>query len=85
MPYRVKVDYTYNTTANATTARNNINTYLSAQGRPETASGTGTQVFLQIDGLTEAEATTLGNGLTSRWAVGTRSGVKASVVRRPDE
>jgi hypothetical protein len=84
MPYRVTVDYTYNNSTNATTARNNINTYLSGLGRSETAGGAGTAVSLVIEGLTEAEANTLRAGLISRWAVGTRTGGKASAVRYPD-
>lgn len=81
MPYRVRVTYTYNNTANATTAQTNINTYLSGLGRPETCSRTSATVSLEIEGLTEAEATTIGLGLTNHWAVGTRTGGKASIVR----
>lgn len=81
MPYRVRITYSYNNTANATTAQGNINTYLAGLGRPETCSRTTTALDLQIDDLTEQEATTIGLGLTTSWAVGTRTGGKASIVR----
>jgi hypothetical protein len=79
--YRVTVDFTYNNSSFANTARSNINTYLSSVGRVETAGGSGTAVFVQIDDLDEATAVLLRDGLTSRWAVGTRSLGRASVVR----
>lgn len=79
--YRIRIDQTYNTTANANTATSNINAVLTDAGRPERASRSGSTVTLEIDGLTEEEAKTLKVGLTPAWGVGTRSGL-VSTVRR---
>ena len=83
MPYRVKVDWTYSTTASATTAATNINSSLSGLGRPETVTRNGNQVVVEINDLSQSEALDLRNSLTSAWATGTRTAGKASVVLRP--
>jgi hypothetical protein len=82
MPYRLRIDYTYTTTANATTAQSNIDTALASAGRAERCSRASATITLQIDGLTEAAATALSDALNAQWAVGTRSAGKATVMRR---
>jgi len=82
--YRVKVDNTYTTTANATTAENAINTALAGLGRPETVTRTSANVFLLIVGLTEAQAVNIRGAILAAWSGPARSYGKVSVTRTND-
>jgi hypothetical protein len=82
--YRLRLDWTYSTTAAVTTALTAINNTLAAQGRDERATRTGNDIDLLIEPLTEAEAVTLRNALIPNWATGTRTAGKASLVRRDE-
>lgn len=83
--FRLRIDLTYTTNANATTATTNINNALVAQGRVERATRTNAAVSLIIEPIdTEAEAVALRNALTPAWGSTARSGGKVSLVRRPD-
>jgi hypothetical protein len=79
--YRLRVDLTYSTTNNATTATTNLNTALAAAGRVEQAQRSTAAVSLLVDGITQAEAVALRDALTPAWAAGPRSQGSASVVR----
>lgn len=81
--YRIRIDLTYSSTGNATTALTSINNVLIAQSRPERAVQTNAQIALLIEGLTEAQGKRLRDLLTPAWGVTARSGGKVSVVRRP--
>lgn len=84
--YRLKIDITYNNTSGANTALSSINNYLATQSDvSQTATRSGSNVFLQIDGLTETRATELKAALTPLWGQGTRTGGKFSVVRRTED
>ena len=82
--YRVKIDNTYASTANATSVRNSINSTLDGLGRPEVADGTGTNVTLLVVGLTEAEAVALRDALKAAWTQAARTFGKVSVTRNND-
>jgi hypothetical protein len=82
--YRLRVDWTYSTTASANTAVTNINNVLAAQGRPETVTRVNNDIDIIIEPLDEAAAISLRNALTTAWATGTRTAGKASVVRRDE-
>lgn len=83
--YRVKIDITYSSTANATTATTSINDVMVAQGRPERAVRTSAQVFLLVSGLsTQAEAEALASALHTAWSTPARSYGKVSIVRTND-
>lgn len=79
--YRLRIDLTYSTNNNATTAHTNINNTLAAEGRAEQATRDLRVVSLMIEGLTEAEAQSLTDALTPAWGSTTRSGGKVSTVR----
>jgi hypothetical protein len=83
--YRLRIDLTYSSTANATTATTNINNVMIAQGYPERATRSSAQVSMIVEPIaTEAAGTALLNALNSAWGSTTRSGGKVSLVRRPD-
>lgn len=83
--YRLRINLTYSTTANATTATTNINNVLIAQGYPQRAERTNAVVTLEVDPIADqAAAVTLRNALTAAWGSTTRSGGKVSIVQRPD-
>lgn len=79
--YRLRVDLTYNNTSAATNATTQINATLAANGRPETATRTGSSVAALILDLTEAQATSLLAALTPAWSTGTRTAGKVSTAR----
>lgn len=80
--YRLRVDWTYSTTAQANTALAAINATLAANGRTEQAVRTATRVAVILEPVSAAAAVTLRNALTPNWAPGTRTAGKASVVLR---
>lgn len=82
--YRLKVDNTYSTTAIATTIRTNINNVMIAEGRPERADGTGTNVLMMVVGMTEQEAVDLRDALKAAWTGSARTYGKVSVTRTND-
>ena len=83
--YRLKIDITYTTTGNATTAETNINNAMIAAGRPERATRSGSQVTMMVPGITtQAEAISLRDSLRTAWSSVARSYGKASVVRSDD-
>lgn len=83
--YRVKIDNTYASGANATTVKTSIDNALVAAGRPERATIlTTTNVTLMIVSLTEAEAVTLRDALKASWTAATRTFGKVSVTRTND-
>jgi hypothetical protein len=82
--YRIKVDNTYSSNANANTVATAINNVMIAAGRPERASVSTTNVLLLVVGLTESEGVTLRNSLNAAWTTATRSYGKASLVRTSD-
>ena len=83
--YRLKVDWTYSTSASATTAQTAINTTLTNSGRAEQAAKTGNTVTVIIEPVTTMdEAVTLRNALLANWNTGTRTAGKASVVARDE-
>jgi hypothetical protein len=85
MAYRLKIDVTYTTTANATTALTAINAALSTAGRVEVATRTNAVVFLKIVGIeTQAEAEALRSALHTAWSSVARSYGKVSLVRSDD-
>lgn len=80
--YRIKIDVTYTTTANATTALNSINAALESAGRSEVATRNSAQVYLMIPGIpTQEEAETITAALRTAWSSVARSYGKVSVVR----
>jgi hypothetical protein len=82
--YRLRVDWTYTTTAQATTAATAVDATLAAQGRAERVVRTGNRIEVIIEPLTQAAAVTLRNALTPNWSAGTRTANKASVVMRDE-
>ena len=82
--YRVRITYTYSSTANATTAATNINNVLAGQGRPERAVRTNAAVELMVVGLVETEAKALHAALNTAAHSAARAGGKFSIVRTPD-
>jgi hypothetical protein len=82
--YRLRVDWTYSTTSSANTALAAINSTLTANGRTEQATRTGTNVAVILEPIDAALAITLRNALTPNWATGTRTAGKASVVMRDE-
>jgi len=84
--YRLRVDWTYSTTASATTALTAINATLTANGRTEQAVRETNRVYIIIEPLTVQGSTaiTLYNALTPNWATGTRTAGKASLVMRDE-
>ena len=83
--YRIKIDVTYTTVNNATTATTNINNVLASDGRAERAVRTNTNVYVMIPGIeTQQEAETLLNDLNSAWSSTARSYGKVSMVRTDD-
>lgn len=82
--YRVKIDNVYSSTANATAVGNSINSVMIAEGRPERAVVTTTNVVLMVVGLTETEANDLRDALKAAWTGSARTYGKVSVVRTND-
>jgi uncharacterized protein (DUF362 family) len=82
--YRLKVDWTYSTSASANTAQSALNTALSTAGRAETVTRSGNQVSIILEPLTAQEAMTLRAELLTAWNTGTRTAGKASVVLRDE-
>ena len=82
--YRIKVDNTYSSNANATSVGTAINNVMIAAGRPERAVVTTTNVYLLVVGLTETDGTTLRNSLNTAWSSVARTFGKASLVRTND-
>lgn len=82
--YRLRITYTYSTTANATTATTNINNALIAAGRSERAVRTNAAVDLKVVGLTQTEALTLHAVLNTAAHSAARAGGKFSLVRSLD-
>lgn len=82
--YRLRVDWTYSTSAAATTALTAVNAALAAGGRGEVAVKTGNRVAVICEPVTAAAAATLRDALTPKWAPGTRTAGKASVVMRDE-
>lgn len=79
--YRLWVNLTYNNNSSATTATTNINSALTAQGRPEQADRTNRDVSLLIEGITEADAQSLLAALNSAWPVNSRTAGAVSCER----
>lgn len=83
--YRLRLDWTYSKSVDATTAQTSLNTTLAAQGRAERATRSTTRVELTVDGLaTDVAASTLLSALTSAWAIGTRTQGMVLVSRRDE-
>lgn len=82
--YRLRVDWTWSKTADASAALAAINATLAANGRPEQAVRTGTRVAVICEPMTAAQAVALRNALTPNWAPSTRTAGKASVVMRDE-
>lgn len=82
--YRLRVDWTYSTNAQANTALAAVNATLSANGRTEQAVRTAARVAVICEPVTAAAAVTLRNALTPNWSTGTRMSGKASVVMRDE-
>jgi hypothetical protein len=84
MQWRIVIDYTYNSTGNATTAVNAINSALNAfTDIEDVATRTGSTVNFLTVVDTQTLATQVMNALTSAWAVGTRNTGRASCVVIP--
>jgi hypothetical protein len=79
--YRLTIDNTYSTNANATSVGNSINSTMIAQGRPERAVVTTTNVTLLVVGMTESEAVSLRDALKAAWTGTARTFGKVSVDR----
>lgn len=83
--YRLRVTWTYSTTASANTAAAAINATLAAQGVAQTVTRpTATSLEVIVEPLDAAQAVSLRNALTPNWATGTRTAGKASVVQRDE-
>lgn len=83
--YRLRIDWTYSNASNATTATTNVNNVLAAQGYAERAVRTNAVVGVVVEPIAdEAAAVALRNALTTAWSSATRSGGKASIVRRDE-
>lgn len=81
--YEIRIDLTYSSTGNATTAETNVNNVMIGQGRVERALRTAAVLTMTVSGLTEAQAKTLRDLLTPAWGATVRSGGRVSTVRRP--
>lgn len=82
--YRLRVNWTYSKNNEINAATSAINSALVGAGRSEQVTRDGLNLDLLIEPLDEAEATSLRDLLTSKWATGTRTEGKASVVRRDE-
>lgn len=85
--YRIRVDLTYSTTGNATTATTNINNVLAARTDPvipERATRASARVTVMVAGLEQAQAQALLAALQPAWPVGARTAGKVSMVRSED-
>ena len=82
--YRLRIDLTYSSNNNATTAQTNINNVLSSYGRAESAARNQRVVSLLIVGLEESTAKPLMDALVAAWGATTRTGGKVSLVRSDD-
>ena len=82
--YRVKIDNTYSSNATATSIDTSINNVMIAEGRPERAVVSTTNVVLLVVNLTEAEAVDLRDTLKAAWSGSARTFGKVSVTRTND-
>lgn len=85
--YRLRITYTYSTTANATTATTNINNVLAGWNNPVVAARavrSTAAVDLMVVGLTEAQGVALRSALNSVAHAFPRTAGKFSLVRTPD-
>lgn len=85
--YRLRLTYTYSSSANATTAATSINNVLAGWTNPVTAARvtrTNATLELMIAGLTEAQATALRSALWASVFGAPRTTGKFSLVRTRD-
>lgn len=85
--YRLRVTYTYGSTANATSVASSLNSVLAGWTSPVTSARVtqnGATLDLMVVGLTEAQAASLRAALVTSAHSVARTAGKFSVVRTPD-